>query len=114
MPNKIAQRSNLDPLRGFASNIARGAADPPRQPKAAASFNKARSVRRARRKEQLRECAQDDSALKGEVPVFQIFEIARNAIFDVDVGAGFSTKTAHLSETSDSGFHKRADVIIGQ
>src|SRR2546429_9990007 len=40
-------------------------------------------IRRARRKKQLGESAQDDSAFKGEVPVFQIFEVARNAIFDV-------------------------------
>ena len=62
----------------------------------------------------MRERAQNDRALERQVPVFQIFDIAGHAVFNVGVIPGFATKSAHLRETGDARLHKSADVIVGQ
>src|ERR1700752_3741446 len=61
--------------------------------------------------EKLGEGAQDNSAFQRKVPVFQILDVARNAVLDVRTVSRFSAKAAHLGQSSDAGFDERADVI---
>lgn len=61
----------------------------------------------------MEESTQDDSAFEGEVPVFQILDVACDAVLDVGTVAGFAAKAADLSEAGDAGLHKGADMIIG-
>src|SRR5438552_18524849 len=45
------------------------------------------------------------------MPVFQILDVARNAVLDVGVIPCFTAEPAHLGEAGDSGFDECADVI---
>ena len=46
------------------------------------------------------------------MPVFQILDVARNAVLDVGVIPCFTTEPAHLGEAGDAGFDECADVIV--
>jgi len=46
------------------------------------------------------------------MPVFQILDVAGNAVLDVGVIPCFATETAHLGEAGDAGFDECADVIV--
>ena len=58
-------------------------------------------------------CPENDSALEREIPVFQVLDVASDAILDVRTISCFTTKSSHLSQTGDSRLNERADVIIG-
>ena len=58
-------------------------------------------------------CPENDSALEREIPVFQVLDVASDTILDVRTISCFPTKSSHLSQTGDSGFNERPDVIIG-
>ena len=60
----------------------------------------------------MHERAQDDSALEGEVPVFEILDVAGDAVLDIGVVARFAAEPAHLGQAGDAWFHKSADVIV--
>jgi hypothetical protein len=72
-----------------------------------------RLVRCPWREEDVEEGAQDDSAFEGEVPVFQILDVAGDAVLDVGAVAGFAAEAADLSEAGNAGFDEGADVIVG-
>ena len=57
------------------------------------------SISRPRRNDQLNECAQNNAALEGHVPVFEIFDVARDAILDVGIITCLTAKSAHLGQT---------------
>src|SRR5438045_6841030 len=70
------------------------------------------SVRTPRRDDQVHEGAEDDSALEGEVPVFEIFDVARDPVLDIGAVARFAAKSTDLGQAGDAGLHERADVIV--
>ena len=61
----------------------------------------------------MEEGAQDDAALEGEIPIFQVLDVAGDAVLDVGAVAGFAAEAADLSEAGDAGFDESADVIVG-
>ena len=61
----------------------------------------------------MRESAQNDSTLERKVPVFEVLDVASDAIFDVRTISCFTTKSSHLGQAGDAGFDEGADVIIG-
>lgn len=69
-------------------------------------------VGRTWRHDELREGAQDNSALEREMPVFQILDVARDAVLDVGIISRFTTEPAHLGEAGDAGFDESADMIV--
>ena len=58
------------------------------------------------------ESAQDDSALEGEIPIFEVLDVAGDAVFDIGAIPGFASISSNLGQAGDSGLHKGADVII--
>ena len=60
----------------------------------------------------MRESAQDDSALEGEVPIFEVLDVAGDAVFDIGTIPGFAPISSNLGQTGDSGLHKGTDVVI--
>jgi len=60
----------------------------------------------------MREGAQNNRAFQRQVPVLEIFDIARDPVLNVDLVAGFATVTADLGEAGDARFHKGADIVV--
>ena len=58
------------------------------------------------------EGAENDPEFQGKIPVFEIFDVASDAIFDIGIVPGFATESADLSETGDARFNESADVIV--
>lgn len=68
----------------------------------------------SRRENQLGAGAQNDSALEGKVPFFEILKVTGYAILDIGIASGFAPETAHLGKPGNPGFHKSANVIVRQ
>ena len=60
----------------------------------------------------MRECARNDCALERQVPVLEIFDVARDAVLDVGAVARFASKSADLSKAGDAGLHESSHVIV--
>jgi len=51
----------------------------------------------------MHESAQNDSELEREIPVFEILDVAGDAVFDVGTVSGFAAKSSNLRQAGDPG-----------
>ena len=60
----------------------------------------------------MRKGAQNDSALQGEVPVLEVFDIARHPVLDIRAVTRLAPEAAHLGEAGNAGLHESAHVVV--
>src|ERR1044071_6204350 len=71
-----------------------------------------RSICAPRRNHEMSESTQNDSAFEGEIPIFEVLDVAGDAVFDIGAVPGFAPKSSNLGQAGDPGLHKGTDVVI--